>query len=72
MERGCGRLELWCLDWNRPSIDFYRFLGAKPMNEWTVYRITGDTLKNNTVLVINGEDINAIDDMFEELKRRIK
>lgn len=43
-ERGCGRLEWWCLDWNKPSIDFYRSLGAVPMDEWTVYRITGDTL----------------------------
>lgn len=45
MERGCGRLEWWCLDWNKPSIDFYRSLGAEAMDEWTVYRITGDTLK---------------------------
>ena len=45
-ERGCGRLEWWCLDWNRPSIDFYKSLGAEPMDEWTVYRLTGDTLKN--------------------------
>ena len=44
VERGCGRLEWWCLDWNRPSIDFYRSLGAQPMEDWTVYRITGDTL----------------------------
>ena len=44
VERGCGRLEWWCLDWNKPSIDFYLSLGAKPMDEWTVYRITGDTL----------------------------
>lgn len=44
VERGCGRLEWWCLDWNRPSIDFYLSLGAEPMNDWTVYRITGDTL----------------------------
>lgn len=44
-ERGCGRLEWACLDWNRPSIDFYLSLGAVPMNEWTVYRVTGDTLK---------------------------
>lgn len=43
-ERGCGRLEWWCLDWNQPSIDFYLSLGAQPMDEWTVYRITGDTL----------------------------
>ena len=44
VERGCGRLEWWCLNWNRPSIDFYLSLGAEPMSEWTVYRITGDTL----------------------------
>ena len=43
-ERGCGRLEWWCLDWNRPSIDFYLSLGAQPMNDWTVYRVTGDAL----------------------------
>ncbi len=43
-ERGCGRLEWWCLDTNIPSIDFYLSLGAQPMDEWTVYRITGDTL----------------------------
>lgn len=46
VERGCGRLEWWCLDWNKPSIDFYLSMGAEPMNDWTVYRITGDTLKN--------------------------
>lgn len=44
VERGCGRLEWWCLDWNRPSIDFYLSLGAEPMQDWTVYRIAGDTL----------------------------
>ena len=44
VERGCGRLEWVCLDWNKPSIDFYLSLGAKPMDEWTVYRLTGDTL----------------------------
>ena len=46
VERGCGRLEWSCLDWNRPSIDFYLSLGAEPMSDWTVYRLTGDTLKN--------------------------
>lgn len=46
VERGCGRLEWWCLDWNKPSIDFYLSLGAEPMEDWTVYRIAGDTLKN--------------------------
>ncbi len=44
-EQGCGRLEWACLDWNQPSIDFYRSLGAVPMDEWTVYRLTGDTLR---------------------------
>lgn len=44
VERGCGRLEWWCLNWNRPSIDFYLSLGAEPMKDWTVYRIAGDTL----------------------------
>lgn len=45
VERGCGRMEWWCLDWNRPSIKFYRSLGARPMDEWTVYRLTGETLE---------------------------
>lgn len=45
VERGCGRLEWWCLDWNKPSIDFYLSLGAEPMSDWTVYRIAGMTLK---------------------------
>jgi len=44
VERGCGRLEWACLDWNQPSIDFYLSTGAKPMNDWTVYRLTGDSL----------------------------
>ena len=46
VERGCGRLEWCCLDWNQPSIDFYLSLGAVPMNDWTIYRLTGDTLKS--------------------------
>lgn len=46
VERGCGRLEWWCLDWNKPSIDFYRSLGAEPMDDWTVYRIAEETLTN--------------------------
>ena len=45
LERGCGRLEWVCLDWNKPSIDFYRSLGAVPMDDWTIYRVAGDTLK---------------------------
>lgn len=44
VERGCGRLEWWCLDWNKPSIDFYLSLGAEAMSDWTVYRIAGNTL----------------------------
>lgn len=44
-ERGCGRMEWWCLDWNTPSIDFYKSLGAEPMSDWTVYRLTEDTYK---------------------------
>lgn len=46
LERGCGRLEWCCLDWNQPSIDFYRSLGAVPMSDWTIYRLTGETLNN--------------------------
>lgn len=46
VERGCGRLEWWCLDWNEPSIAFYRSLGAEPMSDWTVYRIAGQTLRD--------------------------
>lgn len=45
VERGCGRLEWWCLDWNQSSIDFYLSLGAKAMDEWTVYRIIGESLR---------------------------
>lgn len=44
LERGCGRLEWWCLDWNEPSIGFYRSLGARAMEDWTVYRLAGDEL----------------------------
>lgn len=44
VERGCGRLEWSCLDWNSPSIGFYKALGAVPMEEWTVFRVAGETL----------------------------
>lgn len=44
VERGCGRMEWWCLDWNTPSIGFYKALGAQAMEEWTVYRLTGKAL----------------------------
>ena len=46
VQRKCGRLEWWCLDWNQSSIDFYFSLGAEPMSDWTVYRISGDTLQD--------------------------
>ena len=44
VERGCGQMEWWCLDWNTPSIGFYKALGAQAMEEWTVYRLTGKAL----------------------------
>lgn len=44
VERNCGRLEWWCLDWNEPSIQFYKSIGAIPMDEWTVYRVTSNAL----------------------------
>ena len=45
VERGCGRMEWSCLNWNKPSIDFYTHIGAVPMSEWTVYRLTQDKIK---------------------------
>lgn len=45
VERGCGRLEWWCLDWNTPSIGFYKSLGAEAMEDWTVYRLAGQALR---------------------------
>lgn len=43
--QGCGRMEWWVLDWNEPAIRFYKALGAEPMSEWTVHRLTGDALR---------------------------
>ena len=43
-ERGCGRMEWTCLDWNTPSINFYLSMGAVPMDEWTIYRLTADQI----------------------------
>jgi GNAT superfamily N-acetyltransferase len=53
VERSCGRLEWACLDWNEPSIKFYKSHGGRPLDEWTTYRVTGDMLEklaeeNNT------------------------
>lgn len=52
-ENDCGRMEWWVLDWNAPSIAFYKSLGAEAMDDWTVYRLTGDALKN--LAAQNGE-----------------
>lgn len=46
VERGCDRFDWAVLDWNEPSINFYKSLGAFPMDEWTVFRLTGDALKS--------------------------
>lgn len=43
-DRNCGRLEWWVLNWNESAIGFYKTLGAQPMSEWTVYRLTGESL----------------------------
>ena len=45
-ERNCGRLEWCCLDWNRRSVEFYLSLGARPMEGWTTYRLSGEALEN--------------------------
>lgn len=45
-EKNCGRLEWWVLDWNEDAIRFYKSIGAKPMNEWTVFRVTGKELED--------------------------
>ncbi len=44
MERRCGRLEWWVLDWNEPALEFYKRLGAQSMNDWTVQRLNGEAL----------------------------
>jgi len=44
VERNCGRLEWAVLDWNMPAVGFYQSMGAKPMHDWTVFRLTGDSL----------------------------
>jgi hypothetical protein len=45
-DRDYGRLEWWVLDWNTPAWDFYEGVGAIPMSEWTVHRVTGDALRS--------------------------
>lgn len=46
VKRNCGRFEWWCIDWNEPSIKFYKNMGAKQMDEWTVYRVDDVALRN--------------------------
>ena len=46
LSRGCGRLEWACLNWNQPSVQFYLNLGGQPMDDWTVYRLAGDSLQS--------------------------
>lgn len=46
LERDCGRLEWWCLDWNKSSIKFYKKMGAMPMDDWTVFRVSDELLTN--------------------------
>lgn len=45
--RGCGRMEWSVLDWNKPSIEFYKSLGAVPLDDWTIFRLTGDALRRH-------------------------
>ena len=59
VERGCGRLEWSVLDWNEPSINFYRALGAVPKDEWTINRVTGDAL---TALAASGRSVGSSDE----------
>lgn len=46
VDRNCGRFEWWCLDWNEPSVEFYKGIGAVPMEEWTTFRLTGEGLQD--------------------------
>jgi len=59
VERGYGRFEWWCLDWNTSSIEFYRALGAQSMTEWTVYRLTGDALARLASPDASGDELPA-------------
>jgi GNAT superfamily N-acetyltransferase len=54
LDRGCGRVEWAVLDWNEPSIGFYRSLGARPMDDWTVYRLDDAPLANLAALASSG------------------
>ena len=58
LERNCGRLEWWVLDWNQPAKDFYQSLGAEPMDDWTVNRVTGTALNNLAAIYDNSSKSN--------------
>jgi len=55
VERGCGRMEWAVLDWNEPAIGFYKNLGARPMDDWTVFRLDGDALERLALKAVTGE-----------------
>jgi GNAT superfamily N-acetyltransferase len=61
VQRGCGRVEWGVLDWNQPSIDFYKRLGAVPMDEWTKYRLTGEAIENLCSESVRGRSFNPVD-----------
>jgi GNAT superfamily N-acetyltransferase len=61
-DRGCGRMEWAVLDWNEPAIKFYRALGAKPMDEWTVFRLTGEGIAR----LANAADTAATTEQVEQ------
>lgn len=50
VEEGCGRMEWTCLDWNQPSLDFYKSMGAVPVKEWILHRLTGENLETAAIL----------------------
>jgi len=49
MDEDCGRIQWWVLNWNEPSIEFYKSIGAQAMEEWTVFRLEGDSIKDLVV-----------------------
>lgn len=64
-ERNCGRMEWVCLDWNTPSIEFYKSIGAIPMDEWTIYRAEEETFKKmaEKFKISNGSNTKDLDNL---------
>lgn len=60
LDNGYGRFEWWVLDWNEPALGFYRSIGAVPMDEWTVHRVTGDALARLAAAGDSPGDVDAI------------